>query len=43
MSIKTGRAGQPGTRCTYGCHYKHTTFPKTVVKQVQMSKMKKYV
>jgi len=32
---------QPGTRCTYGCPYKtHTKFLKTVIKQVQLTKMK---
>jgi len=40
MSIKTRRAGQQGTRCTYGCPYKTQKISKTDVKQVQMSEMK---
>jgi len=38
---KTRRAGQRGTRCTYGCPYKtYKNLKTTVAKQVQMSKIK---
>jgi len=41
LNIKTRRAGQPGTRCTYGCPYKKKQKLKTTaVKRVQVSKVK---
>ena len=41
IKSKTRRAGQPGTRCTYGCPYKtYKNLKTTVAKQVQMSKIK---
>jgi len=38
---KMRRAGQPCTRCTYGCPYKaYKNLKTTVAKQIQISKLK---